>query len=59
MEYLSDIRQYAGYHRSSRTIYVFWSLHYLYQLLQKNLLQRQQNKIDTQNSSTMMYKLIT
>ena len=34
----------AGYHRSSRTIYVFWPFYCLYQLLHKNiLLQRQQN----------------
>ena len=33
-----------GYHRSSRTIYIFWPLYCLYQLLQKKiLLQRQQN----------------
>ena len=66
--YLVSINsQPAGYHRSSRTIYVFWPLYCLYKLLQKNiLLQGQQitefKTIDTKNSSTayvVMYKLIT
>ena len=42
--WLSPWIQPAGYHRSSRTICVFWPLYCLYQLLQRSiLLQRQQN----------------
>ena len=42
--YLAPWIQPAGYHRSSWTIYVIWTLYYLYQLLHKNCpLQWQQN----------------
>ena len=59
--------QTAGYHRSSRVIYVFWLLYRLYQLLQKAFCCNDSKiaefeMIDTKNSSTayvVMYKLTT
>ena len=63
----SPLIQPAGYHRSSRTIYVFWPLHCLYQLLQKTFYCNDSKitefqMIDAKNSSTayvVMYELIT
>ena len=67
--YLVSKIQPAGYQRSSRTIYVFWPLYYLYQLLpKKKTFYCNDSKImefemtDTKNSSTayvVMYQLIT